>query len=215
MQLEQCVLELRSISWASRVPQPGVDILISKTFCSQIFAAICKMISTEKILRAICILQIFGSARESAVASCNFLFLHLAFCIFLQIDAALIWNLQNINFAFCVYKEDFYWAVSIMEQNLNCDPWRAICKNSILHFASCNFLQYYQLASLQGAKTRSCILHFFANSQSRKNWVQTSIFCSLQGVFAFLVNSAKKWWYQNIHPWLQEWRLPCSAKLRR
>ena len=47
-----------------------------------------------------------------------------------------------------------------MEQNLNCDPWRAICKNSILHFASCNFLQYYQLASLQGAKTRSCILHF-------------------------------------------------------
>ena len=118
------------------------------------------MISTEKILRAICILQIFGSARESAVASCNFLFLHLAFCIFLQIDAALIWNLQNINFAFCVYKEDFYWAVSIMEQNLNCDPWRAICKNSILHFASCNFLQYYQLASLQGAKTRSCILHF-------------------------------------------------------
>ena len=160
MQLEQCVLELRSISWASRVPQPGVDILISKTFCSQIFAAICKMISTEKILRAICILQIFGSARESAVASCNFLFLHLAFCIFLQIDAALIWNLQNINFAFCVYKEDFYWAVSIMEQNLNCDPWRAICKNSILHFASCNFLQYYQLASLQGAKTRSCILHF-------------------------------------------------------
>ena len=38
--------------------------------------------------------------------------------------------------------------------------FRAICKKSILHFASFNFLQNYQLASLQDAKTRSCILHF-------------------------------------------------------
>ena len=138
----------------------GVDILISKTFCSQICAAICKMISTEKILRAICILQIFGSARESAVASCNFLFLHLAFCIFLQIElrAFAICKIKILHFAF--FKDDFYWAVSIMEQNFNSLPRRAICKKSILHFASCNFLQYYQLASLQGAKTRSCILHF-------------------------------------------------------
>ena len=91
--------------------------MISKTFCSQICAAICKMISAEKILRAICIFQILRSARESADAICNFLFLHLAFCIFLRIDAAIICNLQNINFAFFVFKDDFYWAVSIRAVN--------------------------------------------------------------------------------------------------
>ena len=118
------------------------------------------MISTEKILRAICILQIFGSARESAVASCNFLFLHLAFCIFLQIELRAFAICKNKILHFAFFKDDFYWVVSIMETNFNSVPRRAICKKSILHFASCNFLQYYQLASLQGAKTRSCILHF-------------------------------------------------------
>jgi hypothetical protein len=47
-----------------------------------------------------------------------------------------------------------------METNFNSVPRRAIYKKSILHFAFCNFLQYYQLSSLQGAKKRSCILHF-------------------------------------------------------
>ena len=118
------------------------------------------MISTEKILRAICILQIFGSARESAVASCNFLFLHLAFCIFCKSLRRLlaICKIKILHFAF--FKDDFYWTVLIIGQNLNCDPRRASCNFESLHFSSCNFLQYYQLASLQGAKTRSCILHF-------------------------------------------------------
>ena len=134
--------------------------MISKTFCSQIFAAICKMISTEKILHAICILQIFGSAYESAAARCNFLFLHLAFCIFLQIELRAFAICKNKILHFAFFKDDFYWVVSIMETNFNSLPRRAICKKSILHFASFNFLQNYQLASLQDAKTRSCILHF-------------------------------------------------------
>ena len=118
------------------------------------------MISTEKILHAICILQIFGSARESAVARCNFLFLHLAFCIFLQIELRAFAICKNKILHFAFFKDDFYWVVSIMETNFNSVPRRAICKKSILHFAFCNFLQNYQLASLQDAKTRSCILHF-------------------------------------------------------
>ena len=170
----------------SKSPKPiwgfstGVDILISKTFCSQIFAAICKMISTEKILRAICILQIFGSARESAVASCNFLFLHLAFCIFLQIDAALICNLQNKNFAFCVFqrrfllgsfnygdkfqfrpkarnlqKVDFAFCILQLFAVLStCQLAR--CKNKILHFAFCIFLQICNRAKIE------CKHRFFA-----------------------------------------------------
>ena len=87
-----------------------------------------------------------------------FCILHFAFFCKSTRRLFAICKIKILHFAF--FKDDFYWAVSIMEQNFNSVPRRAICKKSILHFAFCNFLQYYQLASLQGAKTRSCILHF-------------------------------------------------------
>ena len=136
----------------------GVDILISKTFCSQIFAAICKMISTEKILRAICILQIFGSARESAVASCNFLFLHLAFCIFLQIDAALICNLQKKNFAFCVFQRRFLLGSFNYGDKFQFRPKARNLQK--VDFAFCILQLFAVLSTCQLARSKKKILHF-------------------------------------------------------
>jgi hypothetical protein len=103
-------------------------------------------------------LQIFGSTRDSAAAICNFLFLQLAFCSFLQIDVALTCNLQNKNFAFVFFKDDFYWTVSIMEQNLNCDPRRAICNNS--NFEFCILQLFTGLSACQLARCKENILHF-------------------------------------------------------
>ena len=152
-----------------RLRIPGMDILISKTFCSQIFAAICKMISAEKILRAICILQIFGSARESAVASCNFLFLHLAFCIFLQIDAALICNLQNMNFASCVFHRRFLLDSFFYRAKFKLRPKARNLQFAFLHLATFCRIANSPACKMQKQYFAFCILRFFANTQFRKN----------------------------------------------
>ena len=108
------------------------------------------------------------------------------FCIlhFLQIDAAITSNLQNKNFAFCVFQirfllGSFYYGAKYKLRLKARNLQFALC---CITYASCNFLQNYQLASSQD---EFFILHFLENAQFRKNWAQISKFCILQRSFAF------------------------------
>jgi hypothetical protein len=65
-------------------------------------------------------------------------------------------KMTNCSIAF--FKDDFYWAVSIMEQNLTCDPRRAICNNS--NFEFCILQLFAGLSACQLARCKENILHF-------------------------------------------------------